>query len=85
LADAALAKARRKLTPLLFVLYLGSAIALVNPVGNLGGFAGLYLVGMVKQVTHSFAGGMMLITASLVAGATLALTLPAPLRDTEAS
>jgi hypothetical protein len=40
---------------------------------------------MVKQVTHSFAGGMMLITASLVAGATLALTLPAPLRDTEAS
>ena len=33
------------------------AIALINSIGNLGGFAGPYVVGMVKQATHSFAGG----------------------------
>jgi ACS family tartrate transporter-like MFS transporter len=61
------------------------SIALVNSIGNLGGFAGPYLVGMVKQATHSFAGGMLLMAASLVAGGVLALTLPAPLRETDAS
>jgi ACS family tartrate transporter-like MFS transporter len=60
------------------------AIALVNSIGNLGGFAGPYIVGMVKQATHSFAGGMLLMAASLLAGGMLALTLPAPLRETDA-
>ena len=45
------------------------AIALINSIGNLGGFAGPYLVGMVKQRTHSFAGGMLLMAASLVVAA----------------
>jgi ACS family tartrate transporter-like MFS transporter len=61
------------------------AIALINSIGNLGGFAGPYVVGMVKQTTHSFAGGMILMAASLVAAGMLALTLPVPLRETEAS
>ncbi len=43
------------------------AIALINSIGNLGGFAGPYVVGMVKQTTHSFAGGMIVMAASLVA------------------
>ncbi|WP_424673727.1 hypothetical protein [Candidatus Binatus sp.] len=38
---------------------------------------------MVKQTTHSFAGGMVLMAASLVAAGTLALTPPVPLRDTD--
>jgi ACS family tartrate transporter-like MFS transporter len=61
------------------------AIALINSIGNLGGFAGPYLVGMVKQATHSFAGGMLLMAASLIAAGLLALTLPVPLRETDAS
>jgi ACS family tartrate transporter-like MFS transporter len=58
------------------------AIALINSIGNLGGFAGPYVVGMVKQTTHSFAGGMLVMAASLVAAGMIALTLPVVLRET---
>ena len=61
------------------------AIALVNSIGNLGGFAGPYIVGMVKQRTHSFAGGMIVMAASMVAAGMIALTLPLPLRDIDES
>ncbi|MGC2493057.1 MFS transporter [Candidatus Binatus sp.] len=61
------------------------AIALINSIGNLGGFAGPYAVGMVKQATHSFAGGMIMMAASLVAAGILALTLPVVLRETNQS
>ena len=61
------------------------AIALINSIGNLGGFAGPYVVGMVKQATHSFAGGMILMAGSLVVAGILALTLPVPLRETDQS
>jgi len=61
------------------------AIALINSIGNLGGFAGPYVVGMVKQKTHSFAGGMIVMAVSLVAAGMIALTLPVPVRDTDRS
>jgi MFS transporter, ACS family, tartrate transporter len=61
------------------------AIALINSIGNLGGFAGPYVVGIVKQTTHSFAGGMIVMAASLVAAGLLALTLPVPVRETDPS
>jgi ACS family tartrate transporter-like MFS transporter len=61
------------------------AIALINSIGNLGGFAGPYVVGIVKQRTHSFAGGMIVMAASLVAAGLLALTLPVSLRETDPS
>jgi ACS family tartrate transporter-like MFS transporter len=61
------------------------AIALINSIGNLGGFAGPYVVGMVKQATHSFAGGMIMMAGSLVVAGILALTLPVPLRETDQS
>ncbi len=61
------------------------SIALINSIGNLGGFAGPYLVGIVKQSTHSFAGGMIAMAAALVLGGMLALTLPVPLRETDPS
>src|SRR5207253_3100596 len=32
------------------------AIALVNSLGNLGGFLGPYVIGLVKERTHGFAG-----------------------------
>jgi len=61
------------------------AIALINSIGNLGGFAGPYVVGIVKQTTHSFAGGMIVMAVSLVAAGMIALTLPVPVRDTDQS
>ena len=42
-------------------------------------------VGMVKQATHSFAGGMIMMAASLVVAGILALTLPVALRETNPS
>ncbi len=61
------------------------AIALINSIGNLGGFAGPYVVGMVKQTTHSFAGGMIVMAVSLAAAGMIALTLPVPVRETDQS
>jgi MFS transporter, ACS family, tartrate transporter len=60
------------------------SIALINSIGNLGGFAGPYIVGMVKQASHSFAGGMLVMAASVLAAALVALTLASPHEKTSA-
>jgi len=57
-------------------------IALINSIGNLGGFAGPYVVGMVKQATHSFAGGMLAMAVSVLGAGVLALMLPAAAHET---
>jgi ACS family tartrate transporter-like MFS transporter len=54
-------------------------IAIVNSVGNLGGFAGPYLIGWVRDTTGSFEGGLLTLAAVLVCGAVIALSLPATL------
>src|SRR5438034_64517 len=51
------------------------AIALVNSVGNLGGFLGPYLVGLVKEHTDGFAGGLALLAGWLVLAGVIALGL----------
>ncbi|SEO32574.1 D-galactonate transporter [Duganella sp. CF517] len=48
-----------------------AGIALINSVGNLAGFVSPYLVGAIKDATHSTANGIYLLAASLVAGAVL--------------
>ena len=50
-----------------------ASIALVNSVGNTGGFVGPYLLGAINDATHSFALGLLAIAAMLAAGATLVL------------
>jgi len=52
-----------------------ASIALINSVGNTGGFVGPYLLGAINDVTHSFAIGLLAIAAMLVAGASLVLTV----------
>lgn len=52
-------------------------IAIVNSVGNLGGFAGPFLIGWVRDATGSFEGGLLTLAAVLVVGAGIALSLPA--------
>jgi nitrate/nitrite transporter NarK len=46
-------------------------IALINSIGNLGGFVGPYLVGWVRQVTGSYAAGLGLLGGLAVIAAVL--------------
>jgi ACS family tartrate transporter-like MFS transporter len=50
-----------------------AGIALINSVGNVGGFVGPYLLGWVLDATHSFAAGLVVIGAILIAGGALVL------------
>ncbi len=48
--------------------------ALINTVGSLGGFVGPYLIGVVREATGEFSGGLLILAGALL-GAGL-LTLP---------
>ena len=50
-------------------------IALINSIGNLGGFAGPYLVGWVAQVTKNPAFGLIVLTVALLIAAGLVLAM----------
>jgi nitrate/nitrite transporter NarK len=50
-------------------------IALINSIGNLGGFAGPYLVGWVAQVTKNPALGLIVLTVALLIAAGLVLAM----------
>lgn len=51
-------------------------VALVNAVGNIGGFVGPTLVGYARDATGSFATGLWLLAAGLVIGAAIVVWLP---------
>ncbi|PYT62622.1 MAG: MFS transporter [Acidobacteria bacterium] len=53
-----------------------SGIALINSVGNLGGFAGPYVVGFISQRTGTLYGGLAFAGISMLLAATLVLFLP---------
>jgi len=50
-------------------------IALINSVGNLGGFAGPYLVGVIKDQTGSNLAALLMLGGALLAMGLLALTI----------
>ncbi len=50
-------------------------VALINSVGNIGGFVGPYVIAYVKQATQSFTNGMLVLAATLLIAAVLALTV----------
>jgi ACS family tartrate transporter-like MFS transporter len=52
-----------------------AGIALINSVGNLGGFVGPYLIGRVRDATGSFAGSLLTIAAMLLVGSVVAISL----------
>jgi ACS family tartrate transporter-like MFS transporter len=62
--------------PLPSAFLTGSAaaagIALVNSIGNLGGFVGPYAVGWIKDATGSFEAGLYFLAACALASAVLA-------------
>jgi len=54
-------------------------IAMINSIGNLGGFLGPSVVGLMKtHVSDGFAGGFLVLAASLVAAGVLTLRLGSP-------
>ena len=48
-------------------------IALINSLGNVGGFLGPYLMGWLKQMTDGYSAGLSTVAAILVAGSSLML------------
>jgi ACS family tartrate transporter-like MFS transporter len=58
------------------------AIALINAIGNIGGFVGPYLIGWIRDATGSFALGLLAAAAGVLLTGALALVIarpPAPL------
>lgn len=51
-------------------------IALINSIGNLGGFFGPYMVGFLKDATHSISSGMYMLAIFAVLGGILVIKLP---------
>ncbi len=52
-----------------------AGIAVINSVGNLSGFAGPYAMGLVKDATGSFAGGLLLIAGVALVALVIVLVL----------
>ncbi len=60
-------------------MFSGSAaagcLALINSIGNLGGFVGPYMMGLAKSLTGSFSSGLVGLAAFMLAGAIVAILL----------
>jgi ACS family tartrate transporter-like MFS transporter len=52
-----------------------TGIALVNSIGNLGGFFGPYLTGWVRSMSHGFAGAMLGYSVFLIIASVLVMSL----------
>src|SRR6516164_6561589 len=53
-----------------------AGIALVNSIGNIGGFTSTFLVGWMTDLTHSTSASLFLFAVLLVIASGLLLTLP---------
>ena len=53
-------------------------IAFINSVGNLAGFAIPWIIGLIKDATHSTDSGLHMLAALMVLGAIAVLLLPRP-------
>jgi len=71
------AKAPLWAMPSMFLSGAGAAagIAMINSVGNLGGFVGPFAIGWLKNVTGSYSAGLYAVGATLAVSAVVALML----------
>ncbi len=53
-----------------------AGIALINSVGNIGGFVGPSVVGYIKDWTNSFTMGLVFVAATMAAGGAMVLAVP---------
>lgn len=51
-------------------------IALINSTGNLAGFVGPSVVGLIRQATGSFAGGLLAMALAVMTAGVIALAIP---------
>jgi MFS transporter, ACS family, tartrate transporter len=65
-------------TSLMSGIGAAAGIALVNSVGNIGGFVGPNIIGYVREATHSFAAGLVAVGVVLACGGLLVLALNPP-------
>jgi ACS family tartrate transporter-like MFS transporter len=65
-------------TSLLSGTAAAAGIALVNSIGNLGGFVGTYVIGLVRTSTGQFRGGLLLLSAALAASGAIVLMVRTP-------
>jgi len=65
-----------------FVHGAGAAagIALINSIGNVGGFVGPYGIGYLRDATSGFSSGLIAIGIVVIAGGALVLAVPDPAR-----
>jgi MFS transporter, ACS family, tartrate transporter len=70
--------------PTAFLAGTGAAagLALVNSIGNIAGFAGAYIIGLLREATGSFSAALLFLAAALALGGLMALCFrdPAGLR-----
>jgi ACS family tartrate transporter-like MFS transporter len=71
------AKAPLWAMPSVFLSGAGAAagIAMINSVGNLGGFVGPFVIGWLKSVTGSYSAGLYVVAATLAVSAIVTLML----------
>ena len=50
-------------------------IAVINSVGNIGGFAGPYIVGAAREATGNFSAGLWVMAGCLAVGVVIAMGL----------
>jgi ACS family tartrate transporter-like MFS transporter len=60
-------------TALLSSAAAAAGIAIINSVGNLGGFFGPYVIGLVRRYTGEFSGGLVVVGMTLVVSGCMAL------------
>jgi len=65
-------------TELLTASAAAASIGFINSVGNLGGFAGPYVIGYLRSATNSFAPGLAFLLACTVLAGIAILLLHAP-------
>jgi ACS family tartrate transporter-like MFS transporter len=64
---------------------IAGGIAFINAIGNLGGFAGPYLVGSFKSGSNSYAGGLYALAALATAAAVITILFIHPRRTASAA
>ena len=62
-----------------------AGIALINAIGNLGGFVGPAIMGMLRERTGGYAGGLLVLSSALVLEALLVLSLRLPSLEASAT
>jgi len=55
-----------------------AGIAVINSIGNLGGFVGPYVIGLVRTSTGQFKGGLLLVSAALAVSGAVVLMVKLP-------